>query len=139
LEHLPACQNCAGSAKTAKGWRIGAVDTWRTIIRAACPPPLTAETGARDVGSIQIQNAAPLRAPVNLRPPPERRAAPLTLEATVELRSATTRVFAFVAFLQAWRQTERAQKSLCSAVQYPDPAPSTATSSFRQARARKYW
>lgn len=129
-----------GVGQTAKGWRIGAATTWTDIIRADLPAAFDGlKLAARDVGSIQIQNAGTIAGNLcNASPAADGVPPLLTLEATVELRSANgTRVLPLSQFLQGVRQTERAQNELLSAVHIPTP-PVNSHSSFVKLGARKY-
>ena len=129
-----------GVSQTAKGWRIGAATTWTDIIRADLPAAFDGlKLAARDLGSIQIQNAGTIAGNLcNASPAADGVPPLLTLEATVELRSANgTRVLPLSQFLQGVRQTERAQNELLSAVHIPTP-PVNSHSSFVKLGARKY-
>ena len=55
---LTAVAEMQGIAQTATGWRIGAAVRWAEVARAALPPAFDGlKAAAREVGSVQIQNA----------------------------------------------------------------------------------
>ena len=129
-----------GISQTDMGWRIGAATTWTDIIRADLPAAFDGlKLAAREVGSIQIQNAGTIAGNLcNASPAADGVPPLLTLNAEVELCSANgSRVVPLSRFLQGVRQTDRAQNELVSAVHIPTP-PVNSHSSFVKLGARKY-
>lgn len=52
----------SGVTKTSEGWRIGGATSWSEILRADLPVAFDGlKAAAREVGSVQIQNAGQLR------------------------------------------------------------------------------
>lgn len=120
--------------------RIGAISTWTDVIRADLPPAFDAlKAAAREVGSIQIQNAGTVAGNLcNASPAADGVPPLLTLEAEVELASTdSTRRMRLDAFLQGPRQTALAKSEILSALHIPCP-PDHATSAFEKLGARKY-
>ena len=129
-----------GISQTDQGWRIGAATTWTDIIRADLPAAFDGlKLAAREVGSIQIQNAGTIAGNLcNASPAADGVPPLLTLNAEVELCSANgSRVLPLSQFLQGVRQTVRAQNELVTAIHIPAP-PADSHSSFVKLGARKY-
>lgn len=120
--------------------RIGACASWSDVIRADLPPAFNAlKAAAREVGSIQIQNAGTVAGNLcNASPAADGVPPLLTLEAEVELASASgTRRMRLDAFLLGPRQTALRPGELLAAVYIPRP-PEHSTSAFEKLGARKY-
>src|SRR5690606_7295406 len=78
-----------GIARDPHGWRIGAATTWAEIAAAPLPPAFDAlQQAAREVGAVQIQNAATIAGNIcNASPAADGVPPLLVLEAEVELVS----------------------------------------------------
>ena len=78
-----------GVSETEAGWRIGGATTWTDIVKAPLPPCFDGlKAAAREVGSIQIQNAGTVAGNLCNASPAADGAPPLlTLNAVIELAS----------------------------------------------------
>ncbi len=122
------------------GLRIGGGATWTDILRADLPPACDGlKLAAREVGSIQIQNRGTIAGNLcNASPAADSVPALLTLDASVELRSAGgLRQMPLSEFLQGPRHTALAADELLTAVLIPEAA-LTGVSSFLKLGARRY-
>lgn len=129
----------SGISRDAQGWRFGAATTWSAIAAADLPAAFDGlRAAAREVGSIQIQNAGTLGGNLcNASPAADGMPPLLALDAQVELTSASgTRVMGLADFVTGVRQTALAPGELLSAVLIPDPG--AAGASFVKLGARKY-
>ena len=129
-----------GVAKTADGWRIGALCTWSDLIRTELPPAFNAlKQAAREVGSIQIQNRATIVGNIcNASPAADGVPALLILDCVVELVSTRgVRTVALNEFIQGNRKIARNHDELVSAIFVPDSA-TKGQSGFFKLGARKY-
>jgi len=74
-----------GISRDGRGWRIGAATTWTDVIRADLPPSFDGlKLAAREVGSVQIQNAGTVAGNIcNASPAADGVPALLTLEAAI--------------------------------------------------------
>jgi CO/xanthine dehydrogenase FAD-binding subunit len=127
-------------ARDGDHWRIGALATWTDLRRAALPHAFDGlKAAAREVGSVQIQNAATLAGNLcNASPAADGAPCLLTLDASVELASARgTRRLPLSAFLLGPRQTALASDELMTAILIPEPDPA-ARSAFLKLGARVY-
>ena len=124
-----------------QGTRIGAAVTWSDLIKADLPPAFDAlKAAAREVGSVQIQNAATLAGNLcNASPAADGVPPLLVLDAQVELVSAArgTRVVALADFIQGVRQTDRAADEMMRAILVPS-LPKGARSAFEKLGSRRY-
>lgn len=127
--------------QNADGFRIGAGVTWTQIIKADLPPAFDGlKQAAREVGSVQIQNAGTIAGNLcNASPAADGVPALLTLDASVELQSASRgmRVVPLSDFLQGPRQTLLAADELLTAIVLP-PVPQNAGAAFEKLGSRKY-
>jgi CO/xanthine dehydrogenase FAD-binding subunit len=126
--------------RTDGGWRIGATTTWTDIVRAPLPPAFDGlKAAARDVGSIQIQNAGTVAGNLcNASPAADGVPPLLTLDARVEIASAAgARVLPLQGFLTGVRKTALRPGEMVVAVVVPDP-PDRARGAFRKLGARSY-
>lgn len=124
----------------AGGTRIGAAATWTDLIRADLPPAFDAlVAAAREVGSVQIQNAATLAGNLCTASPAADGAPPLlALGASVELASARgTRTLPLDDFLRGPRDTALAADELLVAILVP-PHRAATLSRFAKLGARRY-
>jgi CO/xanthine dehydrogenase FAD-binding subunit len=129
-----------GIAKVDGGWRIGAATRWADVAAADLPAAFDGlRAAAREVGSVQIQNAGTVAGNlVNASPAADGVPPLLTLGAEVELVSATgRRVLALEDFVTGPRRTALRAGELVGAVLVPDPAPG-ACGAFVKAGARRY-
>jgi len=103
-------------------WRIGAAVTWTQLINASLPVGFNAlKLAAREVGSVQIQNAATLVGNIcNASPAADGVPALLVLDAQVELQSSTARRLVPLAdFLLGVRSTCLQQNEMVTALLIP--------------------
>lgn len=129
-----------GISRDGAGWRIGAATTWSDISRADLPPAFDAlKAAAREVGSIQIQNAGTIAGNLcNASPAADGVPPLLTLDATVELVGPSgTRRLAIRDFIKGVRDTALGADELVSALHIP-AQPDGMRSAFRKLGARKY-
>jgi CO/xanthine dehydrogenase FAD-binding subunit len=121
------------------GWRIGAATTWTDIVRADLPPCFDGlKRAAREVGSIQIQNAGTVGGNIcNASPAADGMPPLLVLDAQVDLIGpAGGRRIALADFVTGVRQTDLHPGELVQALYIPDPG--VAGSGFVKLGARKY-
>lgn len=129
-----------GIQRTETGWRIGATTSWSDVVKAELPAAFDGlKAAAREVGSLQIQNAGTLAGNLcNASPAADGVPPLLTLEAQVELVSMTgKRVLPLTEFMIGVRQTALAPSELLSAILIPTPS-DNATGAFGKLGARKY-
>lgn len=129
-----------GIARGPDGWRFGAATTWADVIRADLPPAFDMlREAAREVGSVQIQNAGTLAGNLcNASPAADGVPCLLTLEAEVEIGSlAGTRRVALADFITGVRQTALCPGEMVVAVHVPDAA-GRGRSRFLKLGARRY-
>lgn len=130
-----------GISQTPDGWRIGAAASWSQIIRAELPPAFDGlKQAAREVGSLQIQNAGTIAGNLcNASPAADGVPPLLTLNAAVEVASAArgTRILPLSDFLRGVRQTALASDELVTAVLIPS-VPAGAGACFEKLGSRSY-
>lgn len=129
-----------GVTRDARGWRIGAATTWSAIRAADLPPAFDMlKLAAREVGSIQIQNAGTIGGNLcNASPAADGVPPLLALDAMVELRSARReRVLPLAEFLTGPRRTALAPGEMVTAILVPGAA-GAGVSDFVKLGARKY-
>jgi CO/xanthine dehydrogenase FAD-binding subunit len=137
---LTRIRGLRGIDETQDGWRIGATTRWSDIAHADLPPAFRAlQMAAREIGSVQIQNAGTLAGNLcNASPAADGVPPLLVLEAEVELSSrAGRRRIPLGAFLTGPRQTALRPGELLTAVLVPKDA-GAGVSSFAKLGARKY-
>lgn len=120
-------------------WRIGALTTWTDVIRADLPPVFDGlKLAAREVGSVQIQNAGTVAGNVcNASPAADGTAALLALDAAVEVSGERgVRQVPLEAFVAGVRKTALAEDELVTALIVPDLGPGA--SDFLKLGARHY-
>ncbi|MEM7210702.1 MAG: FAD binding domain-containing protein [Pseudomonadota bacterium] len=131
----------AGIQRLADGSvRIGATTSWTEIIRAELPPCFTAlKQAAREVGSVQIQNAGTVGGNIcNASPAADGIPPLLILDAEVEISGAAeARRLPLESFVTAVRQTALQPGELLSALHIP-AQPEGAASAFQKLGARRY-
>lgn len=123
------------------GTRIGAAVTWSGVVKADLPPAFDAlKQAARDVGSLQIQNAATLAGNIcNASPAADGVPPLLALDAQVEMASAArgTRTLALAEFITGVRQTALAPDEIVTAICIP-PHSAPSRAAFEKLGSRKY-
>lgn len=137
---LTALDSLRGVEETEAGWRIGATTTWTDVIAADLPPAFDAlKLAAREVGSVQIQNAGTIGGNLCNASPAADGAPPLLiLDAEVELTSsAGARRLPLAEFLKGPRRTALAAGEILTAVVVPRAA-GAGRSTFLKLGARKY-
>lgn len=120
--------------------RIGGRTTWDEIARADLPPAFAAlKAAAREVGSVQVQNAGTIAGNLcNASPAADGVPPLLALDAEVELVSADSRRrLPLSAFITGNRRTERRRDEVLAAVIVPR-AHEEARSAFLKLGARRY-
>lgn len=116
---LSAVDGLRGITREGKGWRIGAGTTWSDLQRATLPPAFDGlKAAAREVGSVQIQNAGTLGGNLcTASPAADGVPCLLTLDAQVELVSAAgIRHLPLGKFLTSPRRTALQPGEMLSAV-----------------------
>lgn len=129
-----------GIVKTGKGWRIGATVTWTELIETTLPRAFDAlKQAAREVGSVQIQNAATIGGNLcNASPAADGVPPLLCLDAVVELASVSgVRTLPLSEFIVAPRSTAKRHNELLTAIHIPE-FDNTARSVFNKLGARRY-
>ncbi|PZX17028.1 N-methylhydantoinase B [Palleronia aestuarii] len=135
---LTGIADLAGIARDDGGWRIGAATTWTGIVRAALPPLFDGlKAAAREVGSLQIQNAGTVAGNLcNASPAADGMPPLLALDAEVEIAGAAgTRRMALRDFVTGVRQTALAPGEIVTAIRVPDRP---GRSAFLKLGARRY-
>ncbi len=122
------------------GWRIGATTTWTQLLNADLPPCFAAlKAASKEVGSIQIQNAATLVGNLcNASPAADGVPALLVLDAEVELSSKRgKRYLALSDFISGVRKTALAEDEMVTALIIP-PQPDHVGSAFEKLGSRRF-
>jgi len=133
-------QELKAITKEHSGWRIGAGATWSHMINADVPPVFDGlKAAGREVGSVQIQNAATLAGNLcNASPAADGVPPLLSLNAEVELASqGGIRVLPLHEFILGVRQTAIEPGELLTAILIPNHSQS-AVSQFYKLGARTY-
>ena len=137
---ITAIEGLRGIARTDTGWRIGAATTWTDVIRADLPPAFDGlKLAAREVGSVQIQNAGTLVGNLcTASPAGDGVPCLLTLDALVEVQSRNgMRVLPVAEFLKSARQTDLQPGEMVTAILIPEGA-AQGQGHFVKLGARKY-
>ncbi len=140
LMDITGLEAMRGVSHDGAGWRIGAATTWSEIVRADLPAAFDGlKAAAREVGSVQIQNAGTVAGNLcNASPAADGVPPLLTLNARVELRSLRgTRQVALGDFITGVRRVDLAPDEMVVAIHVPD-SPAPARGSFVKLGARKY-
>ncbi len=130
----------SGITQTADGWRVGAATRWSEIFRADLPTAFTGlQAAAREVGSLQIQNAGTVAGNLcNASPAADGVPPLLTLDAQVEIGSARgTRAIALSEFITGVRRTDLQNDELVTAILLPVP-PTHVRGAFEKLGSRRY-
>ena len=130
----------SGVSKGVEGFRIGAAVTWSQVIKTDLPPAFDAlKQAAREVGSIQIQNAGTLVGNLcNASPAADGVPPLLALNASVEIASTARgiRTLLLADFIKGVRQIDLARDELVTAILVPMPSPD-AVSAFEKLGSRQ--
>lgn len=129
-----------GISMTADGWRIGAACKWSDIIKADLPAAFDGlKSAAREVGSVQIQNAGTIAGNLcNASPAADGVPPLLALDAQVEIgSSAGLRSLPLASFITDVRQTALEASEMVTAIIVPQPNVAQ-RSTFVKLGARKY-
>ena len=126
---ITAVDALRGIHQNGDGWRIGATTTWRDVIDTPLPPLFDGlKLAAREVGGLQIQNAATVAGNLcNASPAADSVPVLMALDARLELRSAAgTRILPIADFIRGNRRTAVRPDELVSAILVPQPEPEPA-------------
>jgi len=137
---ISALDGLRGISQTPGGVRIGGCTTWTQILRADLPLAFDGlKQAAREVGSVQIQNAGTVAGNLcNASPAADGVPPLLTLDALVELASADgVRSLPLQQFILGNRRTARRADELVTAIDIPARA-LAGTSAFAKLGARRY-
>jgi CO/xanthine dehydrogenase FAD-binding subunit len=129
-----------GITQNEQGMRIGAATRWSDIVRADLPACFDGlKQAAREVGSLQVQNAGTVAGNIcNASPAADGVPPLLTLDAQVELTSKRgVRILPLGEFLTGVRQTLRASDELVTAILVPT-APAHGRGAFAKLGSRSY-
>lgn len=130
----------SGISRTDDGFRIGAAATWSDVLNAFLPPAFDAlKQAAREVGSVQIQNAGTVAGNLcNASPAADGVPPLLALDAVVEIASPSgTRHVPLDRYITGVRQTVLKPDELVTAVLIPAP-PDGMVSAFEKLGSRRY-
>jgi len=137
---VSALTDLQGVVRNANGWSIGANTTWTDIINVPLPAAFDGlKNAARQVGSIQIQNAGTIAGNLcNASPAADGVPPLLTLNATVELQSiAGTRTVPLSDFIVGVRKIDLKSDELLTAIHIPDVGEKT-VGRFLKLGSRKF-
>ncbi|MEZ5714100.1 MAG: FAD binding domain-containing protein [Paracoccaceae bacterium] len=140
LLDITRVEGLRGVARSDGGWRIGAATRWSDLVRADLPPAFDGlKAAAREVGSLQIQNAGTVAGNIcNASPAADGVPPLLTLEAEVEIAAlGGTRRVALGDFITGVRQVALQPGEMVVALHLPDP-PEGAVAGFSKLGARRY-
>ena len=129
-----------GITRVGDAYRIRATTLWSDVVRADLPPAFDMlKQAAREVGSVQIQNAGTIAGNLcNASPAADGVPCLVALDADVELSSAKSiRTLPLADFLTGPRQTALRPGELLTAIQVPAQA-TGGQSRFLKLGARKY-
>ena len=130
-----------GLRSESNGVRFGAGMTWSQLIKTDLPPAFDAlKLAGKEVGSIQIQNAATLAGNLcNASPAADGIPVLLALDAEIELQSAAqgSRQIALREFLKGVRKTDLQADEILTSIFVPDP-PEGMRSVFLKLGSRTY-
>lgn len=137
---ITAISGLRGIGETDAGFVFGATTRWADIAGANLPPAFDAlRQAAREVGSIQIQNAGTIAGNLcNASPAADGVPALMVLDASVEIRSReTTRQLGLCDFILGNRRTALRPGEILTAVTVPKRA-ARGRSAFVKLGARRY-
>ena len=137
---LSRVDGLSGISRQGDVWRFGATTTWSKIAKAVELPAMFdgLRQAARDVGSIQIQNAGTIAGNLcNASPAADGVPPLLALDAQVEVAGpAGRRVLPLAQFITGVRKTELMRGEIVTAILVPDRP--QARSAFLKLGARRY-
>jgi CO/xanthine dehydrogenase FAD-binding subunit len=137
---LNALEELRCVTEVENGWRFGARASWTDIVRAPLPPAFDAlKSAAREIGSVQIQNAGTIAGNLcNASPAADGVPPLLTLDAEVELASASgVRLLPLAEFILGNGRTARRGDELVTAVLVPRTS-AHGRAAFVKLGARRY-
>ncbi len=140
LLDLTRVKDLRGIVRDGDQWRIGAATRWSDILHADLPAAFDGlKAAAREVGSVQIQNAGTVAGNLcNASPAADGVPPLLVLDAEVELACAAgTRRMPLTDFLTGVRQTALAPDELMIGLYLPNP-PEGALGRFSKLGSRRY-
>ena len=129
-----------GISVSEAGWRIGGATTWSEILEFPFPPAFAGlKAAAREVGSVQIQNAGTVGGNLcNASPAADGVPPLLTLEAVVETVSASgSRLVPLEEFIVGVRSVNLEPDEICAAIHVPGRI-RDGRGSFLKLGARRY-
>lgn len=138
---VTAIEGFSKITRTQDGLRFGAAVTWSDIVRADLPCAFDAlKQAAKEVGSLQIQNAGTIAGNIGNASPAADGVPPLlALNAEVELASLArgTRTVPLGDFITGVRKVDLLPDELVTAVSVPSP-PEGMVSAFEKLGSRRY-
>ncbi len=137
---IGALRELRGIEEQPDGFRIGALTRWADVAGAALPTAFDGlRAAAREVGSVQVQNAGTIGGNLcNASPAADGIPPLLSLDASVELTSTTgIRTLSLESFLVGYRETALRPDELLTAVLLPREV-DDARSAFRKLGLRRY-
>ena len=140
LIDLSRISDLSGIEQTADAWRIGATTTWTEIVHSDLPPYFKGlQDAAREIGSVQIQNAGTIGGNLcNASPAADGVPPLLTLGAQIELQSHHgTRLLPLENFTKGVRKTALEDGEALTAIVIP-VLPGNIQSSFEKLGSRRY-
>ncbi|MFC3229675.1 FAD binding domain-containing protein [Marinibaculum pumilum] len=140
LHRIASLRGIAACAQPAAGWRIGALATWTDLLKQDLPPLFDGlKAAAREVGSVQIQNAATIVGNIcNASPAADGVPPLLALDAEVEIAALSgSRRLPLGDFILGPRRTALAADEMVTGLFLPDPG-AAARSAFGKLGARRY-
>jgi CO/xanthine dehydrogenase FAD-binding subunit len=140
LLDITSVSELRGVTRDRQGWHIGATTTWTDIINAELPAAFDGlKAAAKEVGSIQIQNAATIAGNIcNASPAADGVPPLLALNASVELASLTQRRrLPLAEFINGPRSTALAENELLVSIHVPTLSDDV-RSGFYKLGSRKY-
>ena len=127
-----------GISRSGDGWRIGGATTWTQVVKADLPPLFDGlKAAAREVGSVQIQNAGTVAGNLcNASPAADGVPALLALDAQVELAAPSgMRRMPLSDFITGPRATKLVPGEILTALFIPE---ATGQGAFLKLGARRY-
>ncbi len=141
LLDISAIEGLRGIAEGEAGWTIGALTTWSDLIAADLPPLFDGlKAAAREVGGVQIQNAATIAGNlVNASPAADGVPPLMSLDAEIALTGhAGERRLGLADFIAGNRKTARQAGELVTTIHVPRPAHQGTRGGFMKLGARRY-
>lgn len=138
LLDVSAIAGLRGITRLDDGWRIGAATRWADVVAAELPPAFDGlKQAAREVGSVQIQNAGTVAGNIcNASPAADGVPPLLTLDAIVELASQSgVRHLPLGEFILGPRRTALREGEIMTALMVPDQ---NGQGAFIKLGARRY-